>query len=72
MLMEIFIHVAHIEDMRKYRPINCKINYASQYDVRFLINPNKYVIIPSKGSNNVVTIRRKTILDYLGIRKFFK
>ncbi len=73
MLLEIFVHTAHLQDLFNGKPVNCKINYASQYDMRLLINPRKYIIIKStEGSNNLITIRKKTILDHLGLRKLFK
>ena len=63
MMIELFIHIAHLEDLEKGRPVNCKINYASQYDVKILIDPKKYHIISSQNSNNqnLVTIKRKRL-----------
>lgn len=69
MLMEVFVHVVHLNDFKKGKPVNCKINYASQYDMRLLLDPKKFVILPSSGSNNLVTIRKKKLLDYLGLKK---
>lgn len=66
MLIEVFIHIAHIEDLFKGRPVNCKINYASQYDMRMLIDPKKYVFIQSDKSNaNIITIRKKKLSERL-------
>lgn len=70
MLLEIFVHTAHLDDLFKGRPVNCKINYASQYDMRLLIDPRKYVIIKSDSSNaNLVTIRRKRLSDLIHIKR---
>lgn len=74
MLMEVFVHIAHLSDLRKGRIINCKVNYASQFDVRLFINPKKYVIYANGRSENanLIQLRKKTLIDYLGLRKFFK
>ena len=74
MLLEIFVHTAHLNDLFNGKPVNCKINYASQYDMRLLINPRKYIIIKSdSGNNNLITIRRKKLSDRLHIkRKLFR
>ena len=70
MLLEIFVHTAHLDDLFKGRPVNCKINYASQYDMRLFIDPRKYVIIKSDSSNaNLVTIRRKRLSDLVHIKR---
>ena len=70
MLLEIFVHTAHLDDLFKGRPVKCKINYASQYDMRLLIDPRKYVIIKSDSSNaNLVTIRRKRLSDLVHIER---
>ena len=70
MLLEICVHTAHLDDLVKGRPVNCKINYASQYDMRLLIDPRKYVIIKSDSSNaNLVTIRRKRLSDLVHIKR---
>ena len=70
MLLEIFVHTARLDDLFKGRPVNCKINYASQYDMRLLIDPRKYVIIKSDSSNaNLVTIRRKRLSDLVHIKR---
>lgn len=73
MEIELFVHIAHIDELNTGRPVNCKINYAGQYDVKITIDPKKYVIISSNSNTqNQVTIRRKTIIDKLGLRKLFK
>ena len=69
MYLEVFVHIAHIDELFKGKAINCKINYASQYDMRLLINPKKYKIIESKGSNNMITIRKKKLLERLWFNK---
>ena len=64
------MHIAHLDGLFKGRPVNCKINYASQYDMRLLIDPRKYVIIKSDSSNaNLVTIRRKRLSDLVHIKR---
>ena len=70
MYIEVFVHLAHLEDLFAGKPINCKINYASQYDMRLSIKPKKYVFIQSNTSNsNLITIRRKKLKDYLRFKK---
>lgn len=70
MYMELFIHVAHIDDLTSGRPVNCKINYAGQYDVKILIDLSKYNVISSNSNNqNLVTVKKKTILDKLKRKK---
>jgi hypothetical protein len=70
MLLEIFIHTSKLEDLFSGKPVNCKINYADQYDVKLLINPNKYVIVKSNtGSNNIITIRKKKLIEKFWFKK---
>lgn len=70
MRIELFIHTSKLDDLFEGKPVNCKINYADQYDVRLLINPKKYVIIKSNtGSNNLVTIRKKKLRDLFRIKR---
>lgn len=70
MFLEIFVHVAHLNDLFSGRPVNCKINYASQYDMRLLIDPRKYVILKSSdSSNNLITIRKKKISDLFKFKR---
>ena len=47
MFLELFIHTSKLDDLFSGKPVNCKINYADQYDVRLLLNPRKYIIIKS-------------------------
>jgi len=64
MYIEVFVHIAHIEDLFKGRPVNCKINYASQYDMRMLLDTRKFKFIQSDKSNsNLITVRKKKISD---------
>ena len=70
MFLEIFVHIAHLNDLFSGRPVNCKINYASQYDMRLLIDPRKYVILKSSdSSNNLITIRKKKISDLFKFKR---
>ena len=70
MFLEIFVHIAHLNDLFSGRPVNCKINYASQYDMRLLIDPRKYVILKSSDSSkNLITIRKKKISDLFKFKR---
>lgn len=69
MYLEVFVHAAHMNDLFNGKAVNCKINYASQYDMRLLINPKKFVILESKGSNNMITVRKKKLLERLWFNK---
>lgn len=70
MFLEIFVHIAHLNDLFSGRPVNCKINYASQYDMRLLIDPRKYIILKSSdSSNNLITIRKKKISDLIKFKR---
>ena len=70
MFLELFIHTSKLDDLFSGKPVNCKINYADQYDVRLLINPRKYIIIKSNtGSNNLVTSRKRKLLEKLRIKE---
>ena len=70
MILEIFVHTSHLNDLFKGKPVNCKINYASQYDVRLFIDPRKYIIVKSDNTvNNIITIRRKKLLERLHIKQ---
>lgn len=70
MMLEIFVHIAHLDDLFKGRPVNCKINYASQYDMRLLIDPRKYVILRSDSSNtNMITIRKKKLINLFKFKR---
>ena len=70
MFLEVFVHIAHLNDLFSGRPVNCKINYASQYDMRLLIDPRKYVILKSSdSSNNLITIRKKKISDLFKFKR---
>ena len=72
MLLEVFIHIAHLDDLFSGRPVNCKINYASQYDIKLLLDPRKYVLVSNGNSNNLVTIRKKKFRDRFKKRKHIK
>ncbi len=72
MEMEVFIHIGRLEDFKKGKPVNVKVGFASQYDVKIIIDLKKYTVYVPNGQNGLIVIRRKTIIDYLGLRKFFK
>jgi hypothetical protein len=69
MFLELFVHVAHLSELQTGKAVNCKYNYASQYDMRILIDPRKYIFYQNSTNQNMVTIKRKSILDYLKIKK---
>lgn len=72
MVLEVFIHIGRLEDFRKGRPVNAKIGFASQYDVKVLIDFRKYNVFIPQGQNGLIVLRKKTLVDYLHLRKFFK
>ena len=65
MMMEIFIHAMVLDSFLKGEAVNVRVNYPDQYDVKLSINPKKYIIVFSGSSSNIITIRRKKLLDYL-------
>lgn len=71
-VIEVYIHIMRIDDLIKGKPVNVKVNYADQYDMRMLINPKKYIITRSKDRPNMITIKKKSILDYLSFKKTIK
>lgn len=72
MLMEVYIHIGRLEDFRKGNPVNVKIGFASQYDVKIVINLKKFIVFVPQGQNGLLVIRKKTLVDKLGLRKFIK
>lgn len=72
MYLEVFIHIGRLEDFRKGRPINAKIGFASQYDVKVSVKLDDVVIFIPQGQNGLIVLRRKTLIDRLGLRKYFK
>lgn len=73
MFIEVFIHIAHLDQLFDNKPVNCKINYASQYDMKVLLNPKKYVLVQSDNTNqNLIVVRKKRLKDYLKLNKLFK
>ena len=68
-MLEVFIHIQRLDDLVKGKPVNVKVNYADQYDVKFLVNPNKYKIHVSRENRNLLVIRRKKFLDYIFKKK---
>ena len=65
MMMEIFIHAMVLDSFLKGEAVNVRVNYPDQYDVKLSINPKKYIIVFSGSSSNIITIRKKKLLDYL-------
>lgn len=70
MFIEVFVHIAHIEDLFSGKPVNCKINYASQYDMRMLLNTKKFKFVQSDKSNsNLITVKKKRLLDFIKFKR---
>lgn len=72
MTIEVFIHIGRLEDFRKGRPVNAKIAFASQYDIKVLVDLKKYNIYIPQGQNGLIVLRRRNIIDKLGLRRFIK
>lgn len=64
-MLELYIHIQRLNDLISGRAVNVKINYADQYDVKIMINPKKYLITLSNHSQNMLTIKKKRLIDYL-------
>lgn len=72
MEIDVYIHIGRLEDFRKGYPVNAKIGFASQYDVKATIKLKSCVIFIPPGQNGLIVIRKKTLIDRLGLRRFFK
>lgn len=68
-MIEIFVHIHNLDNLLNGKIVNAKINYANQYDVRMLINPKKYIIVKSDSGSNVISLRKKKLLDYIKFKK---
>ena len=64
-MLELYIHIQRLNDLISGRAVNVKINYADQYDIKIMINPKKYLITLSSHSQNMLTIKKKRLIDYL-------
>ena len=64
-MLELYIHIQRLNDLISGRAVNVKINYADQYDVKIMINPKKYLITLSNHSQNMLTIKKKRLIEYL-------
>lgn len=64
-MLELYIHIQRLNDLISGRAVNVKINYADQYDIKIMINPKKYLITLSNNSQNMLTIKKKRLIDYL-------
>lgn len=64
-MLEIYIHIQRLNDLISGRAVNVKINYADQYDIKIMINPKKYLITLSNHSQNMLTIKKKRLIDYI-------
>ena len=64
-MLELYIHIQRLNDLISGRAVNVKINYADQYDIKIMINPKKYLITLSSHSQNMLTIKKKSLIDYL-------
>ena len=57
-------------DLFSGKPVNCKINYASQYDMRMLLNTKKFILVQSDKSNsNLITVKKKRLLDFIRFKR---
>lgn len=72
MTIEVFIHIGRLEDFRKGRPVNAKIAFASQYDIKVLVDLRKYNIYIPQGQNGLIVLRKRNTIDKLGLRRFIK
>lgn len=72
MKLEVFIHIGRLEDFRKGKPVNAKIGFASQYDVKVIVDLRKFNVFIPQGQNGLIVLRRRNIIDKLGLRKFIK
>ena len=72
MKIEVFIHIGRLDDFKKGRPINAKIGFASQYDVKVIVDLRKYNVFIPSGQNGLIVLRKRTLIDKLGLRKFIK
>lgn len=64
-MLELYIHIQRLNDLISGRAVNVKINYADQYDIKIMINPKKYLITLSSHSQNMLTIKKKRLIDYI-------
>lgn len=64
-MLELYIHIQRLNDLISGRAVNVKINYADQYDIKIMINPKKYLITLSNHSQNMLTIKKKRLIDYI-------
>lgn len=72
MKIDVYIHIGRLEDFRKGNPVNAKIGFASQYDIKATVRLKDCVIYIPPGQNGLIVIRKKTLIDRLGLRRFFK
>lgn len=66
-MIELFINLVHIEAFCKKEPVLGKVNYQGQNDLKILVDPKKYIIIPQ--GNGMVLIKRKKIKDIVKDKK---
>ena len=68
-MIEIFIHLMVLDDFLKGKPVNVKVNYADQYDIKMLIDPRKYIITKSNSGSNVISIQKKKLFRRLRLKR---
>ena len=69
MIMEIYLHAMVLDGFLRGEAVNVRVNYPDQYDIKLSINPKKYIIIFNGSSSNIITIRKKKLLDYLKFKR---
>ncbi|MBO7615093.1 MAG: hypothetical protein J6T15_05295 [Bacilli bacterium] len=74
MEIEVFLHIARLDDFKKGRSVFVKLAFANQYDLKLILKMKDIVInIPTTfNSDGMFIIRKKTIVDRLKLRKFIK
>ena len=68
-MLEVYVHIQRLDDLVKGKPVNVKVNYADQYDVKFMVDPKKYIIHISRENRNLLVIRKKKLKDYIFRKK---
>ena len=70
MNLEVYIHMARLNDLRRGLPVNVKVGFASQYDVKLLLDIRKYYIITPNSETGMFVVKRKTLKNRL--QRLFK
>lgn len=70
MSLEVYIHLARLEDLRKGLPVNVKVGFASQYDVKLTLDLKKFYVITPNNDTGMFVVKRKTLKNRL--KRLFK